>query len=330
MLDILLKYEKKGLVFKQKHPTLPLLIWNYSDKVQYESLWNDIIMMCRGLVTDDKGNVVAKPFKKFFNLSEGKTNICDKYDIYEKLDGSLGILFYYDDSWVFASRGSFTSDQALKGREFLEAISDYSEFSKEYTYCFEIIYKNNRIVCDYGEFEGVILTGVFETESGVEKSLEEVHFPNKVKNFDSKTPLKELNKEIKETEEGYVVRFYNGERCKIKGDEYLRLHRIMTAVSTTSVWECLKNGDDIMSILEGVPDEFYNKVDEFVEKLWSEYLLIEAQYKYVFKIINTTDKKQFALDALKYSLSGILFNMYNDKDYSQVIWKAIKPKFERL
>jgi len=330
MIQTLLEYEAKGLLYKQIHPALPLIIWNYTDKVQYESLWNDITMLCRALVTDDKGNIVARPFKKFFNLSEGKTSITDEYDIYEKLDGSFGELFYYEGSWIFCSRGSFTSEQAIKGKELLESISDYSEFNKEYTYCFEIIYSENRIVVDYEGFEGVVLTGIFDTQSGAEKRLEGVNFPNIVKTFDSKTPLKELNKEIKDNEEGYVVRFSNGERCKIKGDEYLKLHRIMTAVSTTSIWECLKNGDDILNLLKDVPDEFYNKVDEFVEKLQSEFILIEAQYKYVFKVIKTEDKKQFASDALKYSLSGILFNMYNGKDYSEVIWKAIKPKFERI
>lgn len=330
MIQTLLEYEVKGLLYKQTHPTLPLTVWNYTDKVQYEGLWDDVTMLCRALVTDDKGNILARPFKKFFNLSEGKTTISDDYTIYEKLDGSLGVLFYYDDSWIFSSRGSFNSEQAIKGRELLESVSDYSEFNKECTYCFEIIYRQNRIVVDYEGFEGVVLTGIFDTQSGAEKRLDEVNFPNKVRTFDSKTPLKELNKEIKDNEEGYVVRFSNGERCKIKGDEYLRLHRIMTAVSTTSIWECLKNGDDLMLLLKNVPDEFYNKVDAFIEQLQSQYILTDAKYKVIFISINNNDKKQFAFDALKYPLSGILFNMYNGKDYSEVIWKAIKPKFERI
>ena len=67
MLETLEKYHKEGLLYKQVHPSLPLTIWNYTEKVQYEGLWDDITLMSRGLVTDDKGNVVARPFKKFFN-----------------------------------------------------------------------------------------------------------------------------------------------------------------------------------------------------------------------------------------------------------------------
>ncbi len=50
MLDTLNKYHEDGLLYKQVHPTLPLTIWNYSEKVQYENLWNDDLLMCRGLV----------------------------------------------------------------------------------------------------------------------------------------------------------------------------------------------------------------------------------------------------------------------------------------
>ena len=38
----------------------------------------------------------------------------------EKMDGSLGILFNYQDEWILATRGSFTSPQAIKGTEILK------------------------------------------------------------------------------------------------------------------------------------------------------------------------------------------------------------------
>ena len=70
MLEILEKYHKDGLLHKQTHPTLDLTIWNYSPKVQYERLWDDITIQSRGLVTNSKGEIVARPFKKFFNYEE--------------------------------------------------------------------------------------------------------------------------------------------------------------------------------------------------------------------------------------------------------------------
>ena len=72
MLEKLQKYLEDGLLYNQVHPTLDLTIWNYTEKVQYEGLWDEITLMCRGLVTNSKGEIVARPFKKFFNMEEGK------------------------------------------------------------------------------------------------------------------------------------------------------------------------------------------------------------------------------------------------------------------
>ena len=62
------QYSRTGHLFKQNHRTLPLSIWNYTPEVQYGQKWDNITLQCRGLVTDDKGNVISYPFKKFFNI----------------------------------------------------------------------------------------------------------------------------------------------------------------------------------------------------------------------------------------------------------------------
>jgi RNA ligase len=139
MLKVLEKYYNDGLVYKQVHPTLPLTIWNYTEKVQYEGLFDDITLQTRGLVTDDKGNVVARPFKKFFNQEEGKHTPTNEFKVYEKMDGSYIILFNYKGEWVFASRGSFTSEQAIKAKEISNNFNLH-KLNKDYTYIFEIIY----------------------------------------------------------------------------------------------------------------------------------------------------------------------------------------------
>jgi RNA ligase len=169
MLDILEKYYNDGLLHKQTHPTKDLTIWNYSPKVQYERLWDDITLQCRGLVTNSKGDIVARPFKKFFNYEEHKPEDIpnETYVVYEKMDGSLGILFNYEGEWILATRGSFTSPQAIKGKEILDR-HDISAWRKDNTYLFEIIYPENRIVVDYKGEEKLVVIGAFHTESGME------------------------------------------------------------------------------------------------------------------------------------------------------------------
>jgi RNA ligase len=44
------------------------------------------------------------------------------------MDGSLGILFNYKGEWVLATRGSFTSDQSVKGTELLQKY-DYNRLT---------------------------------------------------------------------------------------------------------------------------------------------------------------------------------------------------------
>jgi len=97
-LDIFLKYENNGLIRKTKHNIHEIYIWNYTEKTQYNRSWDDITKKCRGLITDFDGNIIATSFPKFFNLEEydmHNIDICNRkdFEVYDKLDGSLGILF---------------------------------------------------------------------------------------------------------------------------------------------------------------------------------------------------------------------------------------------
>lgn len=347
MIEVLEKYHNDGLLQKQTHPTLDLTIWNYSPKVQYERLWDDITMQCRGLVTNSQGKIVARPFKKFFNYEEHKPEeIPNEYfDVYEKLDGSLGILFNYNGEWVMATRGSFTSEQSIKGRQLLERYH-YNRLHTDYTYLFEIIYPENRIVCVY-DFEDLILLGVIHTESGNEVNIhndynEDIRLNNMINNVGFKvvTLYKTwgegfdiLKEEISNDKEGYVIRFKNGFRMKIKGDEYVRLHRILTNISNRDIWEYLKDGKPMDEILDKVPDEFYDWVKETKENLIVQYNTIENEYKWIFKIINRSpgieERRVFAEYAKRYKHPNLLFNMLDGRDYSEQIWKLLYPPYSK-
>jgi RNA ligase len=217
MIEILKKYEGDGLLYRQLHQTLDLDIWNYSEKVQYEGLWDDITLMCRGLVTNSEGDIVARPFRKFFNIEEGRHIPTEQFNVYEKMDGSLGILFFYNDVWVLATRGSFTSDQAVKGFEMLKNY-EYEKLHKDYTYLFEIIYEENRIVVKYS-FEDLVLLGMIETKTGYEVDLysevNDIRLKNLISNigikvvkrYDGIKDYSVLKGMIGDDEEGFVVQF---------------------------------------------------------------------------------------------------------------------------
>ena len=330
-LQTLHKYYEEGWLIKQTHPTLPLTIWNYSQATQYEGKWDAITLQCRGLVTDDKGNVVARPFKKFFNMEEGKHTPTKEFEVYEKMDGSLGIAFYYSNQWIFASRGSFTSEQAIKGGRMFREKFQQSHFSKDSTYMFEVIYPENRIVVDYAGAERLVLLGRIGTKSGYEYSLDA--FKNNGYDVVGEYTIKDytrLKSLIGNNEEGFVIRFSNGDRMKIKGEEYIRLHKIMTEVSTKSVWEILSNGDNMEDLLKDVPDEFYTKIKEYERELLGEYNKIETISTTRFNEFKHLNKKEYAEQIKFNKYNSVLFSMYDGKDYSKIIWKIIKPEFKKL
>ena len=338
-LQQLENYSQNGLLQKQTHPKFDLTIWNYSPKVQYERLWDEITIQCRGLVTNSKGEVVARPFKKFFNYEEHKPEELPNEDfvVYEKMDGSLGILFNYQDEWILATRGSFTSPQSIKGKEILDKKYDVSSLRKTRTYLFEIIYPENRIVVDYGNEEKLVLLGIIDTKSGEEIPDSAIFFMQE-QGFEIVTIYKIwgegydlLQEEISKDREGYVIRFKNGFRMKIKGDEYKRLHKIITNISNRDIWEYLKDNKPMDEILDKVPDEFYNWVRETARDLTVRFENINKDYSEIYENLKSKnlDRKEFAIRAKQYRHSNILFNMFDGREHTKNIWKIIYPNYSK-
>ena len=50
-VDLLRQHVSAGIVNETAHPVLPLSIFNYSPRCQYEKLWDEVTLQCRGLVT---------------------------------------------------------------------------------------------------------------------------------------------------------------------------------------------------------------------------------------------------------------------------------------
>ena len=77
------------------------------------------LVFSQGLITCD-GRVVARPFPKFFNMDEPdapKFEMDDWVEVSDKRDGSLGILYFWDDRPYIATRGAFMSQQARHATE---------------------------------------------------------------------------------------------------------------------------------------------------------------------------------------------------------------------
>ncbi len=334
-LALLDRYVADGLLVKNEHPELPLVIWNYSRETQYGGFWDEITMACRGLVTDNSGEVVARPFPKFKNYEEYSADEIpnESFDVFEKMDGSCGIVFFYAGEWHIATRGSFASDQAKMGRRMFVKYP-MEKLDVRNTYIFEIIYDENRIVVDYNGYEGLVLLGAFNTANNVEvdrTELEALEGFDLVNKYDGVNDFAKLKAIIPNDAEGFVIRFKSGMRMKIKGQEYVRLHRILTNISTTSIWDVLRSGGNFSELLDKVPDEFDGWVRETVRGLNEDFSRIKEDYLNIFARLEeeSLNRKDFAIRAKEYAYPSILFSMLDGRDYEKYIWDLVKPDFAK-
>lgn len=325
-----------GYVSQRQHPDDPeLLILNYTPKAAYERAWNDVTMNCRGLIVRD-GAVVARPFKKFFNLGEMETIPDGPFISQRKMDGSLGIVYLAPDGMpAVATRGSFVSDQAQWATSWLRADGVMVEACEEFfdqglTPLVEIIYPENRIVVDYqGKMSLTFLTAL-DNATGLDVDDHGITWPDDVAtswtSLDLET-LEKWNAESKgEDSEGFVIRWEDGTRAKVKAEEYLRLHRILTGVTPRKIHEMLATNMGIDRLAEFVPDEFFQWMKAEAGKIEQAYSDIEKEcFAVLAQVDLDADRKTQAEFINSQPHPGIVFKMLDRKDYSEQIWKMVRP-----
>lgn len=322
-------YIEEKLISEQLHPENEnVRIFNYTQKCQFNQAWDDVTRQCRGLIMDvSTGEILARPFPKFFNykemLDKGMKIPDGEMVISEKLDGSLGILYTINGKPRIATRGSFTSDQAQWATEWWW--NNIGEIPKENeTHLFEIIYPANRIVVAY-DFSGLVHLSSRETDTGKEIDCTWSKIP-KAKTYPN-TDLEKLTELDEPNSEGFVVFFpEHNERLKIKFPEYVKLHKIMTGLSEIGIWEMLKEGKDVIEIIQDAPDEMHKWVKNVVASILEKFVDIErvaTQWEEKAKDLPTRKEQAEIITQSPYP--GIAFSMLDGKDYKQGIWRMVRP-----
>lgn len=251
-----------------------LQIWNYSNACVYDRMWDEFALIARGLILDPAAQrLVATPFPKFFNVGEmGQTMPDEPFEVFEKLDGSLIILFFHDGRWRAATRGAFDSDQAIWAQAQLEQF-DRSALDCETTYLAEAIYPENRIIVAYDEAGLVLLSAYdgegFELDFGQLSAVAEVVGWRTAKrySFTSAQDLVASAEQLPEQEEGYVVRYASGQRQKLKSPAYCRLHALIARVTPLGIWDLIRSGEDLGEVRRSIPEELWADFDAIETRL---------------------------------------------------------------
>jgi len=331
----------EGFISKRKHDDCDLWILNYTNKAQFDGKWNKYTLQCRGLIVDSDWNIMSRPFKKFFNYGElsnyGVRLPNEPFKVSEKMDGSLGISYFVNDVPYIATRGSFHSPQAEKASEMLDSKyqKSKSKLRKDRTYLFEIIFPENRIVVDYGKVEELCLLAIVDNATGKLLPLEKLGFPL-VKQYDGIDDYDTLAALETDNAEGFVITFESGLMMKIKFENYMRLHKLMTGLTEKHIWELCKEGGKLTDILHNVPDEFYDwaiAIESDLQKRWSitfaESVRIHGRIlKYLNGFVPGWNRKSYALEAKNYpEYMGMLFRQLDGQqdELKELVWNAIQP-----
>lgn len=317
-----------------------LFILNYTHKCQFEHKWDIATVMCRGLVVDENYTKFTNPIPKFFNIEQHRDDEIprESFKVNEKLDGSLILSFYKDGETFLCTRGSFTSDQAKLATEIWKSKYSGVKLDQNCTYMWELIHPDNRIVVDYGEKKDIVLLAVRDIETGYEVDIDNFKDDFEVaRSYDFKDfrTIKQLNTK---NEEGFVIKFDDsGFRVKVKFEEYVRLHRIVTNVSSKNIHESLMKGDSLDELIENVSDEFFDFVVKTRDELLGKFNAIKTECVdlanfYKTLINNGTATRKSAAESVKTKhpeICHMIFKLIDDKSADEQIWKSIKPEYQR-
>lgn len=337
-IDLLHEMIEAKMVVLNYHPNGYLRILNYSKECQGERVWNDVTEKCRGLIVDGDNNIIARPFKKFYNYEElvadafpiGKyldDNMA--FDAYEKLDGSLGIMYWIDDIPYIATKGSFTSEQALHATELLHTKyrNVWNRLDRNKTFLFEIIYPEDLHVVTYKDVDDIFLIGVLDNEDeNTEYDIESYcDIFNTTKKYLGAEDWSSLRDQIDGTNrEGFVIRFADGFRLKLKYEDYWTLHYLKSGFSEKNIYKALKSEDytyinDAMKLFDEEHKLHYEKIMNKYKNLYRDILKVAAsELKYDFN-----SRKEAAEYFKTCTYPGVMFCMYDCKRISPAIWKYV-------
>ena len=326
-LDELQNLKAKKLIKIGEHPILPLIIINYTSLTQYKKKWTKETLQARGLVVNiNNGLIVARPLPKFFNHYELEgIERFEKsgYELYEKMDGSLIIMFMYQDELIFCSRGNFLSVQAKKAEEIFFKKYDRNMIDPNCTYCLEVIYPSNKIVVNYGDIEDLFLIAMIETKTGFEYDISKSGMKT-VSQHVINCPIDNLSNLDFQNKEGFVIKFSNNFRMKVKFPKYIMLHKLIT-ISYAEVKKHMMENKSFA--LESIPDELFKEYETMVEQVKTDYVKLRVKHENEYhQIKKSSSSNTDIVEKIKASPhSKILFSIHNNKlfEFEKNLWKML-------
>lgn len=316
--------------------------------VPVSTLKGQIIRECRGMIFDMNGFLISRPLHKFFNVNEKEETQVHNLDftnnaVYEKMDGSMIRPIYLDGGFRLATKMGIT-DTSIQCENFIMSdeilYKNYSEFidlcmMKSRTPIFEWVSRDNRIVVSYDKPELVLLAvrhindGSYMSYDVMNTYGESYNIPI-VRRYDSFESIHEFLEIAKSQSgfEGYVVELNNGNRVKIKTDEYVALHRMKEAVQQPRHVVALILDEKIDDVKAGLDEIDLKRVEDIETdyhiNFYRRQKEIDETWNYVSA--NFKDKREFAInsDMSNATMKKFMFSMFNGKSSRDILTDLVR------
>ena len=299
---------------------------------------------CRGLIFNREGELVSRPYHKFFNLGEkeetqlNKVNLYEPHVVLEKLDGSMIRPISTPEGFRLATKAGIT-DVAMNVEVFVADKPYYATFinkciQKGMTPIFEWCSRKNRIVVDYPE-DNLILTGIRDNDTGSYVTYEMMksyatswNIPV-VKSVDG-LAVQNIDlfvKQVREWDdgEGIVLRFDTGHMVKVKADDYVLRHKSKDAINQEKnvLQTILEDAvDDLIPLLTSEDAE---RVKSFQNAFWVSVDDLASEMVDLYNAGNLMypEKKDFAVEFVQKKIlpihAPIMYGMKAGKGAKNVI-----------
>jgi RNA ligase len=317
-----------------------LVIYTYGNNCK---TWDVITLNSRGNIYNrETAEIVAQPFPKFFNLNEREETQSnalpwnDGFRIFKKQDGWLGILYRENGQHRIATRGSFKSVGAIWATEFLKRY-DLTYLPDEVTLIFELICPATHIVVNYGDREDLVLLAAYNRHTGEEYEWDQIEDWSDqfgftlTESYDSQQldHCKQQLKSVSGAElEGFVVRFDNGLRVKMKSEDYFRRSKLLANLTPLTIWSRMHSGMVSEDTWIEVDKEYHDQLNIIVTVLVQRYRKVAEEVRQQFSlIIERDDRRIFAERAQKMFHQPAMFALFDGKHQrvDDYIMKRIKP-----
>lgn len=297
---------------------------------------NPIVRECRGIILEkDSWNVVAYPFKKFFNFGEEYADNIDWESavVETKEDGSLIKIYFYNDEWKIATNNTIDAEDAelqsgpyKNFRQLFDAAAekchfDFLKLNRYFTYCCEICSEFNIIICPQSEMRLIhIGTRDNRTFQEVETNIGIPH-PQRYA-LSSLEDCIAMAKTFDFTKEGFVVKDKNYNRIKIKSEDYVKAHRM---ISNNKVSE-----EKILSLICSGEEEEFLSYFPIYTTIFQDIKIKRDKLKYLFyeikkEVFSLKEKgmkrKDFAQLVKNNDFSFLYFLMYDNSQLNFLDWE---------